>query len=845
MASSADRDEGNDADDAASVLGCRPQVHDDFADALGRAQVRHALFGDPIVPPRIGRYEVLSLLGRGAMGSVFLAHDPRLGRHVAIKLVGARSSDDQGARRARLLEEARALARLSHPNVVAIHDVDLADGQVYLVMEHIEGESLLDWLDELHRDDRWRAGKRVQQVLRLFVEAGRGLEAAHRAGLVHRDFKPANVIIGRDGRARVLDFGLAATVGDDGWGGTPAYMAPEQRAGGAVEARADVWAFCVALYEALEGTRPAAAGPLRSTVRISRSLCNVLARGLVADPDERAQGMGGILRDLARTRGRRAPIIVAAIVAGGVGVAAGLTAPVHGESRCSPTAPPLADVWNDARRQDVERAFAAVDHVAADSELTRSLVRIDQYVERWEAERLAACEAARVRFELSEAGFERRMTCLRNHAIALAGLVDVMSEIDADGVLRATAAIDHLDPPAECEDVPSPPDPTAASELARARALVDLAANEDAERALTAGAIDRDPTLAAEFHLLHAQLLRRRGELDWADDHLAFALAAARRVDDRDAELQAWTAMLVRAIERGDPGVARIAEVASAVADGDGTARSSRIQLAMTLGNADLDPRPAQALGHYERALDLATPLDGDDDGGIGIARAKAMISRGMAAGALGHLDDALEWESRGHALLVEWRGPAHPEVGASLTNLGVIHRRMHRPREALALLDEAATLLEPLARWAPRELGALAQNRGATLLDLDRPEEAATAFTRALDVLEGLHGPNNAMLAYPLTGLGQAEIMRGRREHARAPLQRALELRSAGPTDPNELATTLYWLAQAVEPSDRDAGLELAHRAVATYDVSMAGAEGLDEVRAWIATIDGSSVRR
>jgi eukaryotic-like serine/threonine-protein kinase len=195
--------------------------------------------------------------------------------------------------------------------------------------------------------------------------------------------------------------------------------------------------------------------------------------------------------------------------------------------------------------------------------------------------------------------------------------------------------------------------------------------------------------------------------------------------------------------------------------------------------------------------------------------------------------------------LLVEWRGPAHPEVAASLTNLGVIHRRMHRPREALALLDEAATLLEPLARWTPRELGALAQNRGATLLDLDRPDEAATAFTRALDVLEGLHGPNNAMLAYPLTGLGQSEIMRGRREHARAPLQRALELRSAGPTDPNELATTLYWLAQAVEPSDRDAGLELAHRAVATYDVSMAGAEGLDEVRAWIAAIDGSSVRR
>lgn len=303
--------------------------------------------------------------------------------------------------------------------------------------------------------------------------------------------------------------------------------------------------------------------------------------------------------------------------------------------------------------------------------------------------------------------------------------------------------------------------------------------------------------------------------------------------------------MLARAIERGDPGIGRIAEVAAAVAEGDGAGRASRIQLALTLGNAELEARPAQALQHYERAISLATRLDGElgADAGLAIARAKAMISRGMAAGALGRLEEAADWESRGHALLVQWRGPTHPEVGASLTNLAVLARRRQRPSEALALLDEAAVILEPLARWAPRELGAVAQNRGAILLDLGRADEAVLAFTHALAVLEGLHGADNPVLAYPLTGLGQAEVLRGRPEIARAPLERALTLRSQGPTDPNELATTLFWLAQAVAPSDRDAGLEFARRALATYDPSMAGAEGVPEVRTWIATRGGSPV--
>jgi serine/threonine protein kinase len=200
----------------------------------------------------LGRYVVLDCLGSGGMGVVYRAHDFALDRRVSLKLLRS-SGQDPDARRTRLVAEAQALARVSHPNVLTVHDVGTWEDEVYLALEHVEGETLADWLG--------RAARTPAEIRGVFLQAGRGLQAIHEAGLVHRDFKPENVLIGRDGRVRVADLGLAVTAGGE-WSaaetqpGTPGYMPLEQHRGEPLDARADQFSLAVALFEALLGRRP-------------------------------------------------------------------------------------------------------------------------------------------------------------------------------------------------------------------------------------------------------------------------------------------------------------------------------------------------------------------------------------------------------------------------------------------------------------------------------------------------------------------------------------------------------------------------------------------------------------
>ncbi|HWM88318.1 MAG TPA: protein kinase [Kofleriaceae bacterium] len=282
---------------------------------------------DPVEEPgdRISRYILGERLGAGAMGVVHEAVDPELHRNVAVKLMrGAWARRGGAAARARVIREARALARISHPNVIAVHDVGVEGDEVFIAMELVRGRNLRAHL----RDTR----PSLAEILELFSAAGQGLAAAHRAGVVHRDFKPDNVLVGEDGRVRVTDFGLAlAAVPDDGTPesgiepdpgmlvGTPAYMAPEQHAGDHVDPRSDQFSFCVALYEALYGERPFAGrtreevaesardgkvAPRPSASRVPGSLRAILLRGLAPDPADRFASMPALVRALGRDRGR-------------------------------------------------------------------------------------------------------------------------------------------------------------------------------------------------------------------------------------------------------------------------------------------------------------------------------------------------------------------------------------------------------------------------------------------------------------------------------------------------------------------------------------------------------------
>ena len=202
-------------------------------------------------PPPIGRFVVLKVVGEGGMGVVYAAYDPTLDRKIAVKLVRVPiASSSAAADRERMLREARALARLTHPAILTVHDAGVIDDQVFIATELAGGGTLRAWQ---------RAAARPWRVLvAAYREAGEGLAAAHDAGLVHRDFKPDNVLRTSDGRIRVADFGLAAPIGDGdrAIAGTPRYMAPEQHRGEVAGPAADQFAFCVALWEALTGAPP-------------------------------------------------------------------------------------------------------------------------------------------------------------------------------------------------------------------------------------------------------------------------------------------------------------------------------------------------------------------------------------------------------------------------------------------------------------------------------------------------------------------------------------------------------------------------------------------------------------
>ncbi len=339
----------------------------------------------PELGATLGRYRLVRMLGEGGMGVVHAAFDPDLERHVALKVL--RTTDVGGDARQRLLREARAMARLTHENVVVVHEVGTAGDRDYVAMELIDGSTLAEWLAAKPRT--------VFEIVEAFIRAGRGLAAAHAAGLVHRDFKPHNVLRRKDGKIVVTDFGLARGVenahavaldvtlrpdsnrpsglsGITATGsvlGTPAYMAPEQWTGGIVGAAADQFGFCVALWEALSGARPfkgdsieelkaeVRRGPAELDVsKLPRRLRKILVRGLDPDPAKRFPDMDALLAAL-RSSERKAGLVFAAAGAiAAIGIA--FVVMHHRGPSCEPPAIDPSKVWSEAFAKDMPPALS-------------------------------------------------------------------------------------------------------------------------------------------------------------------------------------------------------------------------------------------------------------------------------------------------------------------------------------------------------------------------------------------------------------------------------------------------------------------------------------------------------
>ena len=526
----------------------------------------------PREPARVGRYVLGRRLGAGGMGVVYEASDPELDRKIAIKMLR------RGASAERLRREAQALARLAHPNVVAVHDVGEHDGQVFIAMALVDGENLRGWAAGGQHSTR--------EILRVLASAGRGIAAAHQAGLVHRDLKPDNIFVARTGEVLVGDFGLARDADDEGAEhdeaataatnltmtgmvlGTPAYMPPEQAEGAATEA-SDQFSFCITAFEALHGTRPFAGDTfetLQENIRAARfveperprplpsRVSRALRRGLAPDPADRFPTMNALLAALEpRPSWLRRALPLAAVAA----IAAALAVTVlvtrrHGPS-CTAVRQELAGTWNPARRGTVLRALHDRQLLPqAALELTGEL---DRYAARWVAVREEAC-AAEAERQLSADQLAARRACLDARAADLGGVIhDLETAHDPDALLL-WQRIDALWPPEGCRDEATAKlavGPSGHAELMRAIAGLDLHASDLHELTALRDRADaaRDQPAQLALDLVYGRFLIDDGSAAQADAPLQQALALAEHLGVVPARIQALALLARSACKQG------------------------------------------------------------------------------------------------------------------------------------------------------------------------------------------------------------------------------------------------------------------------------------------------------
>ena len=751
---------------------------------------------------QVGRFHILGLIGAGGMGRVYAAYDPQLDRRVALKVLLDRvdNADD-----ARLIREAQALARLSHPNVVAVHDVGAHRGHLFVAMEFVEGATLRDWLQRNPPGPR----ERLCTVLDILVQAGSGLLAAHQANLIHRDFKPGNVLVGADGRVRVVDFGLArlerstsrpselepvtdeqsveprsSTAAERSGGllltpitrtgralGTPAYMAPEQFLAQGVDASSDQFGFCVTAWEAVFGVRPFAFSTVAAAletiregkvarpteVECPRELEAALHQGLAFSAARRHADMDVLLRVLrtvqAELQGKAPPqkrrrIWVVSLALAGVAssIAFGLG---RGDSQlCTGAEKQLVGVWDETVQTELERAFLGTRASFAPEAWARFDHELDVYAEAWVAGHRDACEAAQVRKEQSTELMDLRMACLEARRRELAALTEVYASADVDMIARADEALAELDPVSPCND----------AEHVRHRGSLPPSGEQAEQATLLLAGVARSSALEAAGR--YTEALDVAAEVTRGADALGFQPIMAR------AHLQLGKVRM--AIRQGEAALAELerAYLLAKRADVPEVAfEASRVlvQLSGVLLMRFPEGRWWASVARFEAE-------EVDDD----LELARLHVALGSFANVEGRVVEASESYAEAVALLRGSVGPEHLAYANALQALGDMRAVQGGPDQALPLLEEAMAVAE-------RKLGAehpsmarfhRSHARAYRLLgDIDR---ALAHAERAVRLIENALGSDHVALFAVLEELARALEDRGEPDRAIAVLERA-----------------------------------------------------------------------
>jgi tetratricopeptide (TPR) repeat protein len=780
------------------------------------------------------------------MGVVWQAWDPALERGLAIKLLRAEITDDHG--RARFQREARALAKLQDPNVVAIHDVGEIDGEVFIATELIDGEPL----------DRWHVGRPPAEVIAAYAQAARGLYAAHQLGLVHRDVKPSNILVGRDGRARIGDFGLAtrdpSSAPTDPGGrraadsrltehggvvGTPAYMAPEQRAGRTVDARADQFSLCLSLAEALTGERPDA-GVTAAELAAKGVVAPwpAIARGLATKPADRYPDLAPIIAALdGREAKPRRGLVIAAVGGAAIVCAFGVFALSPSQDDAALVCArrqPLAGVWDRAQHDEITAAFAATKLAYAGDAATATIAGLDAKAADFVAADRRACEEA-VAHPSTEV-VAHRTACIAQVRAQLQALVRALAtKPDAGMIQRASAGARGLPDPAICNaaatlaeqtvptqsDLPTQGDAvsTGVIRAATLRRLGKLAAARTVIDAAVANAkgSGRLPAIAEAQHELGTVMHAQNDPA--TEKALVDALAAAEtaHLDLRAAQV---SALLVEVVgSHGDVAAAeRQASLARTAILRVGGDRHVDAVIERGLGRASFEAKHfAAAFDHYKRAEAIHDALGERDD---------VDFDRRAEVTALGSLDRIDEATAINTQVLASDRvnlGPKHPKTISDLTAAGLVLFRAGRIAAATPLLEAASILDDDVSGPSSVHAAASRGRLASAYMAAGRLDEAERLDRDVVGALAASVPANDQELRGQRMNLAGIQILLGHYADAEAALEALADAaRASGDTE--NLGLVEQNLAEALYRDGKlDRALATARNA-ASHDLAVFG---------------------
>ncbi|HEY4059566.1 MAG TPA: serine/threonine-protein kinase [Kofleriaceae bacterium] len=708
---------------------------------------------------RLGRFVIERTIGSGGMGTVFAARDPDLDRPVAIKVLHAGTADR--ARQQRLLQEARAIAKLRHPNVVVVHEIGEHEQRLFVVMELVEGVSLREWLDASHTTD---------EKLAVLIAAARGLAHAHANGITHRDFKPENLMIG-EGHAKVVDFGIAQLerelrdgVIHDGSVtrseeviGTPPYMAPEQLRGEPAAPAMDQFSWCMTLYEALVGERPKrnlpaiAAGGTPPTIAIPASLPaqvrTVLTRGLARSAADRYASMTELLDVLTPAPKKRWPLAIA----GGLALGAALTAvfmrstnekPAHVVAAIDPCAAGVTRMdaaWNTALGDPLAKSLGSVAPQVAET--------LDARAAAWRTSYLAVCKA-------QGAARAHRMSCLDDSLASVSAFVEFWTarpaEIEAAGAIDGASA---LRDPRACEtavptDGEAPRSPAEEALFARI---------ERANIARTAGAFQQSVDIAhavaddakklpsdrvfAKARIVSGDGLGFLRKMEQSESDLRDAVDAAARSKEDELAAKAWGALITTiGVHEGktDDALKLAVGARAAVARLGGKDHEADLRIHLDLGRvmnvgehfADAKLELEEAVKVLEQPPRLSEKLVGE----VHFELASALSGLQDMDGAMAQLEIALAAQRRAY-------GENHPSVGQTLQYLGIDHMMRKENEAAETYLEQARVVFEKSVGHDHPLYASVLCDLGTAQTRLGKLDAARTSIETCRDGLVAAYG--------------------------------------------------------------------------------------------------------